>query len=74
MTTLIIAAAGATLLIVGIAAYATFRDPDGLASHRRAMRRAGLTFIGSAPEARTKPKPYSRGATRSVSVTGPGTR
>ncbi len=32
-------------------------DPDPFASHRRAMRRAGLTFVSSAPNARTKPKP-----------------
>jgi hypothetical protein len=54
MTTLIIVAAGAILFSAGIAAHTMFRDSDPFASHRRAVRRAGLTFISSAPDARSK--------------------
>jgi hypothetical protein len=53
MTTIIVAA-GAIIFAVGIAAYAVFADPDPLASHRRAVHRSGLTFVSSAPDARSK--------------------
>jgi hypothetical protein len=71
MTTFMIVAVGAILFIIGIAAYTMFSDPDPFASHRRAIRRAGFTFVSSAPDARTKRKPYSsamKEGTRSVWV------
>ncbi len=68
MTTLIIAVA--TLFIVGIASYSLFRDSDPFASHRRAMHRAGFTFVSSAPNASTKPKPYEGGGRERLHAEG----
>jgi hypothetical protein len=56
MTTLTLFAAGAILIVVGIAAYIISTHSDPLASHWRAVHRAGLTFVSSAPDARAKPK------------------
>ncbi len=60
MTTLLtIVALGAILLGIGswfTSRHTMFGDPDRFASHRRAVHRAGLTFVNSLPDARTKPK------------------
>ena len=45
-------------------------DPDPFASHRRAMHRAGFTFVSSAPNARTKPKPYEGGGRERLHAEG----
>jgi hypothetical protein len=54
MTTFALVAAGAILIVVGIAAAIVSTHSDPLASHRRAVHRAGLTFLSSAPDARSK--------------------
>jgi hypothetical protein len=54
MITFTLIAAGAIAVVVGIAAYTISAHSDPLATHRRAVHRAGLTFISSAPDARSK--------------------